>query len=305
MQLNLHQLWIFMTVVERGGFSAAADKLYLSQSAVSQQVRRLEKNLRTVLIDRSGSRIRVTSEGEVLLDYTRRMFLLADEAVAAIQRVSGMGSGTLVIGGSSGVAAHLLPPVLASFRARYDGIEIGIVAGNADQIEKRLLDGDLGVALLGGPARAAQLVTATVAESRPVLIVPAGHPLAAGAEPVSERIAGERILLREPGSATRRQQEEVLARWGLADTVATSEIWGTETVKQAVAAGLGIAVLPDHSVAGEPGQRRFAVLPVAQGRPCPVVVAHRKDRLLTPAEQAFIDVLQAAHDGPPRLRAIS
>ena len=87
MQLNHHRVWIFLQVVECGGFSAAAQHLYLSQPSISNQVRQLERSLHVTLIDRSGARIRPTPEGEVLVDYARRMFALADEAVTAVHAV--------------------------------------------------------------------------------------------------------------------------------------------------------------------------------------------------------------------------
>ncbi len=87
MQLNHHRLWIFLQVVECGGFSAAAQHLYLSQPSISNQVRQLERSLHVQLIDRSGARIRPTADGEVLVEYARRLFALADEAVAAVEAV--------------------------------------------------------------------------------------------------------------------------------------------------------------------------------------------------------------------------
>lgn len=306
MPLNLHRLEIFVTVVECGGFSAAASKLYLSQPSVSHQVRQLEQSLRTVLFDRSGSRIRLTPEGEVLLDYARRVFLLTDEAITALQQVSGLQTGTLVVGGSSTVASHLLPPALAAFRDRHDGIEVGIFAGNTEQVEKRLVDGKLGIAVIAGGVKAPQLSGQPILEDRLVLVTTPGHPLAGGPEPTPDRLADERFLLREHGSSTRLHQEELLTRWGLAGAVRTAEIWGSETVKQSVAAGLGVSVVSEHCVTWEVAQRRLAARPLAAARPRPIVLAHRGDRLLGPAEQAFIELLQSMHHTwPAPLRAIS
>ncbi|WP_455352245.1 LysR family transcriptional regulator [Streptomyces sp. SYSU K217416] len=101
MTLDLHRLWIFMQVIEQQGFSAAAQKLYMSQPSVSNQVRRLEESLRITLIDRSSARIRPTAEGELLAEYASRVFLLADEAVSAVQQLSGLQTGRLVVGGST------------------------------------------------------------------------------------------------------------------------------------------------------------------------------------------------------------
>ncbi|MEV5572568.1 LysR family transcriptional regulator [Spirillospora sp. NPDC052269] len=303
MQLNLYRLWIFMTVVEEGGFSAAAAKLYLSQPSVSNQVRQLEQSLRTTLIDRSGARIRLTPEGEVLLEYARRVFLLADEAVTAIRQVSGLQSGTLVAGGSTTVGTYLLPPLLAAFRERHPGIEVGIFTGNAEQVEKRLLDGEIGVAVLAGTPRAPQLDGEPILQDRVVLIASPDHPLADERTVGPDRLTGERFLLREPGSSTRAVQEEALADWGL-DGVSRSEIWGPETIKQAVASGLGVSLVSEHCVEAEVAERRLVVLPVApEPSPRPIVVAHRRDRLLGPAEQEFIKLLKATHTWPARTPA--
>ncbi|WP_433334014.1 LysR family transcriptional regulator [Spirillospora sp. CA-294931] len=307
MQLNLYRLWIFMTVVEEGGFSAAASKLYLSQPSVSNQVRQLEQSLRTTLIDRSGARIRLTPEGEVLLAYARRVFLLADEAVTAIRQVSGLQSGTLVAGGSTTVGTYLLPPLLAAFRERHPGIDVGIFVGNAEQLEKRLVDGEVGVAVFAGVPKAPQLDSEPILEDRVVLITPPDHPLAAEPTVEPERLSGERFLLREPGSATRAVQEEALRDWGLQDAV-QAEIWGPETIKQAVAAGLGISLVSEHCVESELAHRQLAVLPVTPApSPRPIVLAHRRDRLLGPAEQEFIKLLKAVPAWPARrsLRAVT
>lgn len=307
MQLNLYRLWIFMTVVECGSFSAAANKLYLSQPSVSNQVRQLEQSLRTILIDRSGARIRLTPEGEVLLEYAKRVFLLADEAVAAIRQVSGLQTGTLVAGGSTTVGTYLLPPLLAAFRERHPGIEVGIYVGNGEQVERRLVDGEVGVAVLAGEPAAPQLVSEPILEDRLVLITPPDHPLATASAVEPARLAGETFLLREHGSATRGLQEEALETWGLEES-ARSEIHGPETIKQAVAAGLGVSLVSEHCVESELAASQLAALDVAPApEPRPIVLAHRRDRLLGPAEQEFIKLLRSVHTWPSGrgLRAVS
>ncbi|MFI6297009.1 LysR family transcriptional regulator [Nonomuraea sp. NPDC050790] len=307
MQLNLHRLWIFMTVVECGGFSAAAQKLYLSQPSVSHQVRQLEQSLRTTLIDRSGARIRLTPEGEVMLEYAKRVFLLADEAVAAIRQVSGLQTGTLVAGGTTTVGTYLLPPLLAAFRDRHPGIEIGIQVGNAQRVERGLVDGEIGVAVLAGEPSAAQLVSEPILEDRLVLITQPGHKLSSTGTAQPHELAGELFLIREPGSSTRELQEEALETWGL-EAAGRTEIWGPETIKQAVAAGLGVSLLSEHCVEQELADGRLAAVEVSPlPKPRPIVLAHRRDRLLGPAEQAFIAMLRNVRSWPGinRLRSIS
>ncbi|MFI6601587.1 LysR substrate-binding domain-containing protein [Nonomuraea sp. NPDC050536] len=305
MQLNLHRLWIFMTVVECGGFSAAAQKLYLSQPSVSHQVRQLEQSLRSTLIDRSGARIRLTPEGEVMLEYAKRVFLLADEAVAAIRQVSGLQTGKLVAGGTTTVGTYLLPPLLAAFRDRHPGIEIGIQVANAQQVERGLVDGEIGVAVLAGQPGAAQLVSEPILEDRLVVITQPGHRLSSKGTAEPHELAGEPFLIREPGSSTRELQEQALETWGLEQR---TEIWGPETIKQAVAAGLGISLVSEHCVEQELADGRLCAVEVNPApKPRPIVLAHRRDRLLGPAEQAFIAMLRNVRSWPGinRLRSIS
>ncbi|MFD1932556.1 MULTISPECIES: LysR family transcriptional regulator [Nonomuraea] len=302
MQLNLHRLWIFMTVVECGGFSAAAQKLYLSQPSVSHQVRQLEQALRATLIDRSGARIRLTPEGEVMLEYAKRVFLLADEAVAAIRQVSGLQTGKLVAGGTTTVGTYLLPPLLAAFRDRHPGIEIGIQVGNGQQVERGLVDGEIGVAVLAGQPSAPQLVSEPILEDRLVVITEPGHVLSRSGTAEPSALEGELFLIREPGSSTRELQEQAMETWGLDKR---TEIWGPETIKQAVAAGLGVSLVSEHCVEQELADGRLAAVEVTPApRPRPIVLAHRRDRLLGPAEQAFITMLRTVRTWP-RLRSVS
>ena len=309
-QLNLHRLSIFMTVVETGGFSAAAQKLYMSQPSVSNHVRNLEQSLQTTLIDRSGPRIRPTAEGEVLVEYARRVFLLAEEAVSAIREVSGVQTGRLEVGGTTTVGTYLLPRLLARFRDRHQGIECDIVVGNNGQIIKRLLDGELGLAIVAGQPGAPQLKTETVLDERLLLVCAPGHRLATrsaagdgAAEgdpgPVTPAdLAKERFLLREPGSQTRDLQEAALIGWDL-DDIAKADMWGPETIKQSVAAGLGISLISEHAIDAEVREGRLAVVPVDPPlRSRPVVVAYRRDRLLSPAERAFLGLVRGLRTWP-------
>jgi DNA-binding transcriptional LysR family regulator len=287
MELNLHRLWIFLQVLECGGFSAAAQKLYMSQPSVSGQVRQLEQSLRATLVDRSGARVRPTAEGQVLAEHARRIFLLADEAVAAIQQVQGLAAGRIVVAGTSTVGTYLLPSLLARFLRDHPGLEHGLRVGNGEQVQRWLLAGEVGLAVLAGRPDAPQLVVQPLLDDRLVLIGPPGHALAGRTVSPAE-LAGERFLMRERGSATRLLQDAELARWSM-EGVSSADMWGPETLKQSVGAGLGVSLISEHAVARDVAQ---GVLTIIDVRPAPtarpVVVAHRRDRLLSPAESAFL-----------------
>lgn len=288
--LNFHRLWIFLQVIECGGFSAAAAKLYLSQPSVSNQVRQLETSLGATLVDRSGGSATPSAEGEVLAEYARRLFLLADEAVIAVRQVQGLGRGKLHIGGTSTVGTYLLPGLLARFHADHPDIDCGLFVGNADQVTERLLEGEIALAVLAGEPASASLRYQPILTDQPVVVALPGHRLAGG--PVTPAdLAEEHFIQREKGSSTRRLQDTALAAWGLSD-IATIEMWGTETVKQAVQSGLGITLLSEHTVVREIAEGRLTVLAVdPPPAPRTIVAAHRKDRPLAPAEQAFQVIL--------------
>lgn len=297
MQLSLYRLWIFAQVVESGGFSAAAEKLFMSQPSVSNQVRQLESGLKTTLIDRSGARIKPTAEGEVLMEYAQRLFVLADEAVAAVAQVSGLETGRVAVGGTSTAGTYLLPAVVARFKEEHPGVEFDIFVGNAADVSRALLAGEIGLAVMLGKPAAGQLISEKLLTERLVLVAAAGHRLA-GAQVTPADLAGERFLLREKGSATRARQDETLEAWGLTDAD-HADVWDLEAIKQAVMAGLGVSLISEHAIVTELEARRLEVLEIdpAAGRR-PVVVATRRDRLLSPAEKAFLGVLRAIRTWP-------
>lgn len=307
MQLNFHRLWIFLQVVETGGFSAAAQKLFMSQPSVSNQVRQLESGLGAILLDRSGSRVRPTAEGEALAEHARRLFLLADEAVLAVQQVQGLTAGRLAVGGTTTMGTYLLPPLLARFRKAHPDVGVDLFVGNTEQVSKRLLDGDIGLVVFAHRPDRSQLRYEEILTDRLILITPPEHPLA-GKAISPEALVGERFLLREKGSGTRRLQTDALTRWGrdpddtrqLETATDTAEVWGPETLKQSVYAGLGLSVISEHAVVHELREGRLGTATVT---PPPgerkVVAGYRRDRLLSPAEQAFLEILRRTREWPP------
>ncbi|MEW1659262.1 LysR family transcriptional regulator [Streptomyces sp. NPDC093707] len=300
MELNLHRLWIFMQVVEHQGFSAAAQKLYMSQPSVSNQVRRLEQSLRVPLIDRSGTRARPTAEGEVLAAYGKRVFLLAEEAVAAVRQVSGLVTGRLLVGGSTTVGTYLLPALLARYQQRHPAIDCDVFVGNYEAVQERLSNGDIGIAVVAGTPLGDRLAVESVLDERLVLIAAPDHPLSGrtAVAPDDLAAAGPRFLLREPGSQTRALQERVLADWELA-AAPRADIWGPEAVKRCVAAGMGLALISEHAVVDELRAGTLAALPVTPApHPRPISLIRRRDRLLSPAERAFLDVLRGVRHWP-------
>ena len=292
--VNLHRLSILLAVVDSGGFSAAAHQLAISQPSVSSQVRRLERSLSTRLIDRSGPQIRPTAEGEVVAEYARQVLRLTEQTLAAVQKVGEAQAGRLRVGGTTTPGTYQLPWLLARFRDLRPEVQCDIVVGDSARIVKQLLVGELGLAIMSGRPDVPQLYVETILEERLLLVAAPGHPFTGTVAPAE--LAGERFLLRESGSQTRELQESALADWGL--DIATVGMRGTETIKQSVAAGLGISLISEHAIAAEVEQGRLAVVEVEPAPPTrPVVVAYRRGRLLSPAEEAFLELVRGLRGG--------
>lgn len=300
MELKSHQLQVFLQVVECGGFSAAANKLFMSQPSVSQQVRQLEATVDATLIDRSRGRAKATAEGEVLAEYAKRLILLGEEAVSAVRQVQGLSRGHLRLGGSTTVGTYLLPHLLGRFQHLHPDIECDLFVGNIEQLTARLVSGEVGLGVFVGKPSNAQLHTQEIMLDLAVLVAAPDHPLA-GKRVAAKELLEQRFILRERGSGTRSLQSGALAEWHLHD-VASTEMWGSETVKQAVRAGLGISLLSEHAVRQELEHGLLAsveVDPPPVGRP--VVAAYRRERVLAPSERAFLDALRDLNTWPSAL----
>ena len=124
MSINLNHLAVFHAVAQAGGMTQGAERLDISQPAVSKQVQQLEGALGVHLFDRIGRRVRLSQAGELLADYARRLFALADEAERVMAEVRTVGRGQLAIGASTTVGSYLLPVVLAEFWRRHPGMEV-------------------------------------------------------------------------------------------------------------------------------------------------------------------------------------
>lgn len=295
--LSLTQLEVFVAVVESGGFSGAAKRLYMSQPSVSNHVRNLESSLGVRLVQRSSQGARPTPAGELVAAYAGRIFEQLASLEQEVASHRDLGAGRLVVAGTTTLATHLLPRLIADFTASAPNVDCQIRAGNHDLVEHWILRGEVGVGLCIGPAREEQLVVEPLLEEDMVLVAAPESPLV-GRELRPSDLAGERFLMREMGSATRRQQEAVLQDWDLS-TVAQWDLWGADTIKEAVQAGLGVALLSQHATVREVESGLLSRLTVTPAPPARTVsLMYRADRVLTPPEDSFVRLLRGLTSWP-------
>jgi DNA-binding transcriptional LysR family regulator len=294
--MDLRRLEVFVKVAELGSFSRAAEALYLTQPTVSEHVRALEEALGIQLLDRLGRGATPTPAGELLLTYARRILVLMGEARQAIDRFQGRMSGELVVGGSTIPGEYVLPALIGQFKAKYPDISISLRIGSSRQVSEWVEEGRVEVGVVGAPPASRAVAARELMADEMVMVVPADHPWAALASVTLADVRGEPLILRERGSGSREALERALAEAGMdlgAFRVA-GEMGSTQAVKQAVRAGVGIALVSRRAVEDE---SRAGLLRCVKVRDLNVarsfhLVTHR-DRTRSPLAQAFLEYVES------------
>src|SRR5262249_13005860 len=205
--MNLNHLAVFHAVAQAGSMTSGAERLDISQPAVSKQIQELESALGVHLFDRIGRRVHLSQAGELLADYARRLFALAREAEQAMADVRAVGRGRLVIGASTTIGSYLLPAVAAEFWRRHANVELLVEADHTEQVHRRLAGRELDVGLTEGFVEDAELDAEVFHRDELVVIAAAGHRLAGLPRVSLSAVRQEPFLLREPGSGTRAVEE--------------------------------------------------------------------------------------------------
>jgi DNA-binding transcriptional LysR family regulator len=283
---TFRQLRVFSEVARQLSFSKAARALHLTPPAVTMQVRELEGHVGMPLFDRSGRSVTLTTAGEYMLVYTRKMLATLKDAEDTAARLLKLEVGTLTIGMVS-TAKYFLPHLLAQFRREHEGIEIRLAVGNREQLVQMLHANEVDIAIMGRPPKELATRAEPFAAHPHVFVAPVGHPLTLAGPLAPEALRGQGFILREEGSGTRAAVEKFLLQARVEPRV-TMEMASNETIKQAVIAGMGLSFLSLHTLGLELDNRLIALLPVEGA---PVVrawnVVHTLAKLLSPAAEAF------------------
>jgi len=307
--LSLRQLEVLKAVVDAGSMARAAQRLFMTGPAITQQIQQLEKTLGVPAFDRIGRRLRLTAAGDRALaaanDVHTRLVALAKEMDALRKR----DDGTLHLG-ILATGTHILPPLLAEFRRLAPGIAVHMVVSTRAELTRRVLDGDVDLALMGrGPESAPDgvitsgdpLTREPFASNPHVIIAWPEHPLAAerGIAPIELR--HEIIVQREPGSGTRAMLDNFLAMHRITPRERVP-VSGNEMAKHAVMSQLGISLTSAHTLFLELRTGALVRLDVDH---TPIVrtwyVVHHSERWLPPAAAAFRDYL--LEDGARKVEA--
>jgi DNA-binding transcriptional LysR family regulator len=261
MTINLHHLRLFASIVEHGGFTKAAGRLNLSQPAISKSLNELEKQLDVVLLDRSGRSMRLTDAGRTLYARASELFGVERMAEQELRELRGLERGVLRIGASTTIATYMLPPVLGRFHARHPRVRIQASSANTRSVLRMLLQSRVDAALVEGPVSHPLIDVRPWREDELVVIAAPGHALLTESRVDVTALADQTFLVREPGSGTRVVSERALALHGVRLTK-TMRVGGTEAIKQAVAAGLGLAIVSRAAARDQLSLGKLAILPI-------------------------------------------
>jgi DNA-binding transcriptional LysR family regulator len=283
---TFRQLRVFSEVARYLSFTRAAQALSLTPPAVTMQVRELEKHIGMPLFDRSGRNVALTTVGEYMLVYARKMLATLKDAEDAALRLQKLEVGLLTIGMVS-TAKYFLPHLLAQFRQEHEGIDIKLVVGNREQLVKMLRANEVDIAIMGRPPTELATRAEPFAAHPHVFVSAVQHPFAKRETLAPIELQGQAFIMREPGSGTRAALERFLGNARVEPRV-TMEMASNETIKQAVIAGMGLSFLSLHTLGLELDNRLIAVLDIEGA---PVVrawnVVHTLSKLLSPAAEAF------------------
>jgi DNA-binding transcriptional LysR family regulator len=248
--VDLRQLEIIRAIADSGSFTAAGEKLHVSQSAISRQVLLLEAELGEAVFHRIGRRIRITPAGEALLQLSHRVFQDVHDTVAAISDTQDSLRGTMRLVGGMTVCLYVFPALLAQVRRTHPDLDLKVTVGSAERSIAMLRSGAGDLGLLTLPVEASDLVSMPVLQEELLLITYPTHPLAKKRPIQPVDLTKQPFILFETGSITRRLVEEFFTREGIEPEI-VMETENVEIIKAMVRHGQGISIIPWQAAAAD------------------------------------------------------
>lgn len=250
--MDLRQLRTLTEVADRGSFSAAAEALRISQPAVSQQIRALERDAGGRLLDRRGRSVELTERGRLVVRHARRMLALSEEFQRDLEAGGGELAGPLVVGSSTGLGEHVLPLLLGGFRAEHPAVTVSLRIEATSTVIDRVLRRELELGVVGAVRPHRALVYEPFLRDRVILAVPGGHRFAGRTVELAE-VVREPLIVMQAGAGVRTVIDEELRRAGVRprDLNVAMEMGLQESAKAAVEAGYGVSFLSELAVERE------------------------------------------------------
>jgi DNA-binding transcriptional LysR family regulator len=301
--MHIETLKVFCDIIESGSFSYAASQNFVTQSAVSQQVRSLEEKYDCRLIERGRAGVKPTAAGQILYASSKEIVRKFMELENRLRELGSVIAGSIRVGTVYSVGLHELPPYLTEFLRNYPSVNVHLEYLRANKVYEDLLEGKIDLGVVAYPAKRSQIVTIPFRHDELVLIVPPDHALAKHNRVSVGQLNGQNFVGYERDISTRKASDRILRDYGVRPHY-TMEFDNIETIKRAVEIGLGCAIVPKLTVENETTRGSLKTIEFQEGPfTRPLAIVHKRGRELSPAARKFVDVLTASAQNQPSTRA--
>lgn len=289
--MQIENFKIFADLVETKSFSKSAKLNGITQSAVSQQARAMERHFKTLLIDRSQKQFQLTREGQRVYDAAKEMLHTYEKLLSELQEMKKVISGTIRISTIYSIGLHELPPFIKKFLHDFPSVNVRVEYRRSNLVYEDILHNAVDFGLVAFPVKQRQIEVLPFRNDHLVLIAHPQHPIAKRAEIEIKDLTAQKFIGFDPDIPTRKAVDQIFREHKL-EIEPVMEFDNIETVKRAVEIDHGIAIVPLATVLQEQKQGTLAVLPF-KGKEFtrPLAILHRKGRVLTPAMKKFIETL--------------
>jgi DNA-binding transcriptional LysR family regulator len=284
------RLQVFHAVAKHLSFTKAAEALFMTQPAVTFQIRQLEEHLNMRLFDRAHGRISLTPAGAVALEYADRILALSSELDTRLKEMSGQVAGPLLIGASTTIAEFLLPQVLGEFKARHPAVVPRLFVANSEAVQARIAERTLDLGFIEGESHLPSLVTDVCCDDELHVVCAPSHPLAKLASVTAKALMEHAYISREPGSGTREVIDSYLQKAGVSPDAlqVVMELGSPEALKGLVATGLGFAIMSRATVVKETKLGQLAQVPLSPRLNRHLSVVYPKERFHSRLVNGFV-----------------
>lgn len=290
--MQIESLKVYCDLAETESFTKAAQINGVTQSAVSQQISALERTFKSLLIERSKKKFRLTREGQMLYDYSKQIIQTFDSLNSELQELKDIISGTIRVATIYSVGLHDLPPYIKKFMKSYPTVNVHVEYRRSNQVYEDVFSNGVDLGLVAYPVKDAKLEIVPLHKEPLVLICHPQHPFARQKSVKLKMLAGQKIIGFEPDIPTRKALDKILRDHGV-EVKHVMEFDNVETVKRAVEIDAGVSIVPAGTVTQEVNKNTLATVEIADGEFYrPLAAIYKRNKVLSPAMKQFLTVLK-------------
>ena len=290
--MQIESLKVFCDLAETESFTKAAQINQVTQSAVSQQISSLERQFKSLLIERSKKHFRLTREGQVLYDYSKQVIQTFEGLHNKLQEIKDIISGTIRVATIYSIGLHDLPPYLKKFLKSYPTVNVHVEYRRANQVYEDVIGNVVDLGLVAYPARDSKLEIYPLRKDPLVLITHPQHPLAKHKSVRLKALSGQKFIGFEPDIPTRKALDRILKDHSV-QVQHVMEFDNIETVKRAVEIDAGVAIVPQGTVVQEVAKQTLAQIVIEDGEFYrPLAAIYKKNKVLSPAMKEFLETVK-------------